>query len=181
MPRSKKTKKNCATLRPPPKPNVTSEIPVSEKQQPTLTPRPKPSFPSSNVMDSNKQPSTHRPPSTFQKQKTEEIMISRAIASAKKHEIDVRQGRPISADGNCAIESVIANINERQCFSDSFNFTPDYYRRIWVTDFKNRTMNDKIMYCKALIQCLRWKSADMKPITILHLCTAIPCISNSNW
>ena len=108
MPRSKKTKKNCATLRPPPKPNVTSEIPDSEKQQSTLTPRPKPSLPSSNFMHSNKQPYTHRPPSTLQTQQINEVMISRALASAKKHEIDVHQGRPIPAGGNCAIESVIA-------------------------------------------------------------------------
>ena len=140
MPRSNKPKKNCATLRPPPKPNV-SKILDSEKQLPTLTPRPTPSLTSS--MHKHKQPSTHEAHSTIQTQKPIEVMISRAISSAKKHEIDVHQGRPISRDGNCAIESVIANINERQCFSDSFNFTPDYYRRIWVTDFKNRTINDK--------------------------------------
>ena len=142
MPRSNKPKKNSAPMRPPPKPNVSSTTPDSEKQHLTSKIQRKPSYPSSTFMDSNKQPSTLKPLSTLQTHQTEKIMIRRAIASAKKHEINVEQGNPISADGNCAIESVITNINERQCFGDSFNFTPDYYRRIWVTDFKNRTLND---------------------------------------
>ena len=69
-------------------------------------------------------------------------MIKRAISSAKKHGIDMCHGTPNSANGNCAIESVMFNVNDRQCFLESLPFSPDYYRRIWMTDFKNRTVND---------------------------------------
>ena len=71
-----------------------------------------------------------------------DMMIQRAIASANKHGIDIYEGRKNAADGNCALESVIFNINDRPCFSDSFPFSADYYRRIWMTDFKNKTVND---------------------------------------
>ena len=46
---------------------------------------------------------------------------------------------------HCAFESVILNINDRQCFSESLPFSSDHYRRIWMTDFKNRTANDKTL------------------------------------
>ena len=63
--------------------------------------------------------------------------------SAQYHNISICQGRPNLADGNCAFESIIFNINDRLCFSESLPFSPDYYRRMWITDFKNRTVNDK--------------------------------------
>ena len=69
-------------------------------------------------------------------------MIRRAIGSAQKHGINLSQGTQNSADGNCAIESVINNINDRRCFGEHLPFSADYYRRIWMTDFKNRTVND---------------------------------------
>ena len=70
------------------------------------------------------------------------VMMLRALGSAKKHGIDVLPGTRNAADGNCAIESVMYNIIERDCFSDLMPFSADYYRRIWMTDFKNRTVND---------------------------------------
>ena len=38
------------------------------------------------------------------------------INSAEKHNIKLKQGRENSADGNCAYQSVIFNINDRECF-----------------------------------------------------------------
>ena len=70
-------------------------------------------------------------------------MIQRAVESARKHNINISQGTQNSANGNCAFESVLFNINDRKCFSESFPFSPDYYRRIWLTDFKIRTAGDK--------------------------------------
>ena len=67
------------------------------------------------------------------------VMMLRALGSAKKHGIDVCPGTMNAADGNCAIESVIYNINDRDCFSETMPFSADYYRRIWMTDFKYRT------------------------------------------
>ena len=71
-----------------------------------------------------------------------DVMIQRAISSAKKHNIDVQHGRKNEASGNCAIESVLYNIEDRPCFDDRIPFSVDYYRRIWMTDFKNRTIDD---------------------------------------
>ena len=57
--------------------------------------------------------------------------------------MNICHGTPNSADGNCAFESAIFNVNDRECFSEFLPFSPDHYRRIWLTDFKNRTVNDK--------------------------------------
>ena len=70
------------------------------------------------------------------------LMIRRAVASARRHGINVCHGSPNLADGNCAFESVLNNIKDRSSFVDSFPFSADYYRRIWITDFKNRTIDD---------------------------------------
>ena len=70
-------------------------------------------------------------------------IVSRAKASARKHGIKLIHGTPNNSDGNCAIESAIFNINDRDCFPESLIFSADYYRRIWMTDMKNRTIHDK--------------------------------------
>ena len=70
-------------------------------------------------------------------------MLKRAISSAKRHGIILAQGTPNKADGNCALESAICNVKDRDCFSDKLPFSVDYYRKIWMTDMKNRTMHDK--------------------------------------
>ena len=79
------------------------------------------------------------------------LMVNRAISSAKRHGIILAQGTPNKADGNCALESAILNLKDRDCFSDRLPFSTDYYRRIWMTDMKNRTMNDETwnIYSKA--------------------------------
>ena len=73
---------------------------------------------------------------------TSRMILERAVSSAKKHGLDLSPGSPNLADGNCALESVVININERSCFHEKLPFSVDYYRRIWVTDFKNRTVDD---------------------------------------
>ena len=70
------------------------------------------------------------------------IIFERAVSSAKKHGLELSPGSPNLADGNCAFESVVININERTCFAEKLPFSADYYRRIWVTDFKNKTVDD---------------------------------------
>ena len=143
MPRSKKPKKCSIPLVETSNPNVTSSSLESEKQPSPIIPRLKPLFSKSTFVNLKMKPLFQNQLSTFKPEKTQNLMTKRAIASAKKHEINVCQGKPIPADGNCAIESVIANINERECFSDSFNFSADVYRRIWATEFKNRAIDDK--------------------------------------
>ena len=72
----------------------------------------------------------------------QKIIVKRAIASAGRHGINLFPGTPIPASGNCAFESVIFNVNNRSCFVEKLLFSPDYYRRVWMTDMKNRTHDD---------------------------------------
>ena len=46
----------------------------------------------------------------------ENVMIKRTIENARKHGINLKMGCPNKADGNCTIESVLENINNRECF-----------------------------------------------------------------
>ena len=70
------------------------------------------------------------------------LMLGRAKSSAQKHGIKLISGTPNPASGNCAFESVIFNVNDRSCFVEKLQFSPDHYRRIWMTEMKNRTIND---------------------------------------
>ena len=72
----------------------------------------------------------------------QKLMIDRAVASAKRHGIDISPGERSSSDGNCAFQAAINNVNNRDCFKEKYPFSPDYYRRLWVTDMKNRTSSD---------------------------------------
>ena len=74
--------------------------------------------------------------------KDQKTIVKRAIASAGRHGISLFPGTPVPASGNCAFESVILNVNNRSCFGEKLLFSPDYYRRIWMTDMKNRTCDD---------------------------------------
>ena len=88
-------------------------------------------------------PSTSSSNSIHKNDKESPVMISRAVSSARKHGIKLRQGTPNAADGNCALESAIFNIRDRECFRDKLPLSMNYYRRIWMTDMKNRTVNDE--------------------------------------
>ena len=60
----------------------------------------------------------------------ENRIVQRAIASAHKHRIKLDPGRRNHADGNCSYESVMFNINDRDCFKEKLTLSPDSYRRI---------------------------------------------------
>ena len=112
----------------------------SNKKKAPLKPPPKdhtlyPGVPSSSTSQSSVQP-------CFSPKKESQI-VRRAILSARKHGIDLIRGTPNPATGNCAIESAIFNLNDRSCFHDRLRFSIDYYRRIWMTDMKNRTINNE--------------------------------------
>ena len=62
-------------------------------------------------------------------------------ASAHRHGINLRQGRPNPGTGDCAFEATIYNINDRSCFGEKLTNSIDWYRRIFVTDMANRTVN----------------------------------------
>ena len=69
------------------------------------------------------------------------LMISRTIFSGKKHGINLEHGSSNPGTGDCAFESVILNINDRSSFAEKFLMPVNYYRRIWVTDMANRTVD----------------------------------------
>ena len=68
-------------------------------------------------------------------------MVNRAILSARHHGISLQHGKPNPGLGDCAIESVIFNINERTCYETKYPMSINYYRRNFVTDMANRTVN----------------------------------------
>ena len=69
-------------------------------------------------------------------------IVSKAIASAKKHGIYLVQGRRNPAVGDCAFESVIFNNNDRNCFTEKLNFSTDYYRRVWMNDLQAKLLDN---------------------------------------
>ena len=75
----------------------------------------------------------------FEKERT--LMITRAINSARHHEINLTHGKPNPGQGDCAIEAIIYNINERSCYSQKYPLAINYYRQIFVTDMTNRTVD----------------------------------------
>ena len=88
----------------------------------------------------------------------ESLMVHRASLSARKHDIDLKQGTLNKGRGNCAFESALFNVNDRSCFSQKFPLSADYYCRIWMTDMKNRTMNDQTWN---IYTNLEWKQDGM--------------------
>ena len=64
------------------------------------------------------------------KEKKLEI-IEKAKASA--HGINVIEGRPNPAKGDCAFEAPIFNVNDRLCFDEKLTESIDYYRKLWVS------------------------------------------------
>ena len=72
------------------------------------------------------------------------LMIQRALANAKKHNLSLKPGKQNSGGGNCSYLSVIYNINERECFINKFPMSHDYYRRIWNLDIMNKILDKKI-------------------------------------
>ena len=61
-------------------------------------------------------------------------MVDIAIKNAARHGIRLHHGVPNLGNGNCIFESVIDNINTRQCFAESLNGDPDTFRRVWLDE-----------------------------------------------
>ena len=73
--------------------------------------------------------------------KQEDDIFVRAISSAEKHGIKILPGRKNMASGDCSYESVIFNINDRNCFKEKLNRSPTYYRKVWTEDMMMKTLN----------------------------------------
>ena len=83
----------------------------------------------SNLKPPPKSPTEIRTPSSLFEME-QKLMIDRAVASAKRHEINISPGERSSSDGNCAFQAAINNVNNRNCFKEKYPFSPDYYRRL---------------------------------------------------
>ena len=66
-------------------------------------------------------------------------LVTKAIDSASKHGINLKEGKLNKADGNCAFDSIINNINHRECFQEKLSLSSNEYRQIWVTDFESES------------------------------------------
>ena len=64
-------------------------------------------------------------------------LIKRAIQNAKGHGINLIPGRMNNADGNCAFDAVIYNINDRLCFTEKLQLESVVYRQIWITELED--------------------------------------------
>ena len=71
-------------------------------------------------------------------------IFQRAIANAEKHGINLKPGTENNGNGNCSYESVLLNINDRECFNEKFPMSPEFYRRVWNTDLMNKILDEKI-------------------------------------
>ena len=58
--------------------------------------------------------------------KEKSLMISRAIASGKKHGINMTHGSSNPGTGDCAFESIIQNNNDRSCFQEKYLMNTDW-------------------------------------------------------
>ena len=61
-------------------------------------------------------------------------MVNVAIQSAKGHGINLHQGVPNLANGDCMFESIADNISTRSCFGEVWNGTPAHNRKIWMDE-----------------------------------------------
>ena len=72
-------------------------------------------------------------------------MVREAIANAYRHGIATRAGRPNAAQGDCAFEAVLNNLNIRQCFIKKIDKTTNEYRWEWVTKLQKEQGQISIM------------------------------------
>ena len=61
-------------------------------------------------------------------------MLEKAIENAAFHEINLHPGVRNLANGNCAFETILDSISTRPCFPEIFDGSPDYWRRMWMTE-----------------------------------------------
>ena len=66
-------------------------------------------------------------------------LVTQAIESASKHGMNLEEGKLNKADGNCAFEAIINNINERKCFQEKLSLPSNVYRQIWITKFESES------------------------------------------
>ena len=64
-------------------------------------------------------------------------MVVNAIENAKFHDINLIPGTKNPALGDCIFESVLDNINRRDCFQENLIEDPSYWRHVWMSEIES--------------------------------------------
>ena len=64
-------------------------------------------------------------------------IITRAVANAAAHGINIHAGVKNLANGNCLFESVIDSINTRDSFLKKVEGSPDFWRKTWLKEVED--------------------------------------------
>ena len=68
-------------------------------------------------------------------------MVYTSIENAKFHGINVHQGNPNNASGDCAFEAVADNVSSRPCFNEILNSNAALNRRAWLNKTEDLVYN----------------------------------------
>ena len=68
-------------------------------------------------------------------------LMREGIELGKQYFINLKPGTPNGGCGNCSIESVMDQINSRECFPEKLPFTRQFYREIWMRETERITRN----------------------------------------
>ena len=63
-------------------------------------------------------------------------MVKKAIKNAEAHGINLYHGVGNLANGDCAFESIIDSISTRPCFGETYDGTPAYWRKVWMSEIE---------------------------------------------
>ena len=64
-------------------------------------------------------------------------VTAKGIENGRYHGIDLKAGVANLGNGNCAFETVIDTINTSDLFEESFDGTPDFWRKVWMIEVEN--------------------------------------------
>ena len=68
-------------------------------------------------------------------------LMRQGIELGREYFINLGPGNPNGGCGNCSIESVMDQINSRQCYFEKLPFTRQFYRNVWMTETERIARN----------------------------------------
>ena len=68
--------------------------------------------------------------------KNEKNVFVKTIDIAKKHGISLNADLPNPGQGDCLFDSIVDNVNHRDCFQQNLEDSVDCYRELWVTELE---------------------------------------------
>ena len=82
-------------------------------------------------------------------------IVEKGIANAKFHGINLHPGVENLASGDCAFECMIDGISTRQCFAETFDGTPAFWRHKWCTEAEDLALK----FYDAGMSEVEWRAA----------------------